>query len=86
MWELKYSKMFIKQARKLDQSIIRRISDYLDEVVLSGDPYSRGKPLVGDRQGYWRYRVADYRIIVEVVASELVVIAVEVGHRKDIYK
>ena len=86
MWELRYSKQFLKQAKKIDQNSVRRISDYLDEMILSGNPYSRGKALIGNRQGYWRYRVGDYRIIVEVIDAELVVIAIEVGHRKDIYR
>jgi mRNA interferase RelE/StbE len=41
--------------------------------------------LVGNHSGEWRYRIGDYRVIVEIVDNELVVHALEVGHRKNIY-
>jgi mRNA interferase RelE/StbE len=41
---------------------------------------------VGDRSGYWRYRVGDYRIVCELIDDRLVVLVVEIGHRRDIYR
>jgi mRNA interferase RelE/StbE len=85
MWRLEYSKTFVKQARQLDKPILRRVSAYLDEIVASGDPRSRGRSLSSNLKGYWRYRVGDYRVIVKIKDSELVVIAAEIGHRSTIY-
>ena len=34
----------------------------------------------------WRSRVGDYRVLCEIRNSELVVLAVEVGHRRDSYR
>ena len=42
------------------------IKAYLDEVCELDDPRSRGKGLTGDLAGYWRYRIGDYRVLVEV--------------------
>jgi mRNA interferase RelE/StbE len=86
MWTLEYSRTFIKQAKQLDRAVLQRISDYLDGVVASQDPYSRGKPLVGNRSGFWRYRVGDYRILARIYDSAFIVVAVEVGHRKEVYR
>jgi mRNA interferase RelE/StbE len=36
--------------------------------------------------GKWRYRVGDYRVLCEIRDSELIVLAIEVGHRRDIYR
>ncbi|MFR7239531.1 type II toxin-antitoxin system RelE family toxin, partial [Streptococcus pneumoniae] len=41
--------------------------------------------LVGNRVGQWRYRIGNYRVIVQIVDDELVVATLEVGHRRDIY-
>ena len=38
-----------------------------------------------DKYGLWRCRVRDYRIICRIYDEELTVLAVKVGHRKDIY-
>ncbi|WP_456085611.1 type II toxin-antitoxin system RelE family toxin [Methylomonas albis] len=34
----------------------------------------------------WRYRVGDYRLICQIQDDELIVLVVELGHRKDIYR
>ena len=62
------------------------ILDYLeDEIAGLDNPRNRGKALVGDKQGLWRYRVADYRIVCEIRDAELLIVAVTVGHRKNVY-
>ena len=33
----------------------------------------------------WRYGVGAYRVIVNIQDSELIILALEVGHRRDIY-
>lgn len=49
------------------------------------DPRAHGKGLTANRSGKWRYRVGDYRILCEIKDSELVVLAIEIGHRRDVY-
>ncbi|MBD5433839.1 MAG: type II toxin-antitoxin system RelE/ParE family toxin [Treponema sp.] len=74
-----------KQLAKLDNSVKKRILDYMDEVANLSDPRSKGKMLVGDLKGFWRYRVGDYRLICRIHDEELEILVVEVGHRKEIY-
>jgi len=42
--------------------------------------------LTGNKQGLWRYRIGNYRVIADISDTNCVIIAVEVGHRKFIYK
>ena len=74
-----------KQLAKLDNSVKKRILDYMDEVANLSDPRSKGKMLVGDLKGFWRYCVGDYRLICRIHDEELEILVVEVGHRKEIY-
>ena len=75
-----------KQIRKLDKGIAALILKYLYKNVDGSDnPRSKGKGLTADRSGQWRYRVGDYRVICDIFDDELVVLAVTVGHRRDIY-
>ena len=83
--EVEYTATALRQLRKLDRATARRIVDYLDDVARLDDPRSRGKALVGDRSGIWRYRVGDYRILCELVDAELLIVALDVGHRGAIY-
>lgn len=84
-WKLELSAEFIKALRKLDRPAQQRIKDYLDGVVASGDPRSRGKGLTANFAGYWRYRVGDYRVIAEITDTTLTIVAIAVGHRGNIY-
>lgn len=84
-WRLETSPQFDKAARKLDRQVVRRIRAFLDEVCDLDDPRSRGRGLTGDRAGYWRYRIGDYRVTVEIRDHMLVIIAIALGHRSDIY-
>lgn len=49
------------------------------------DPRDAGKALTGNLRTYWRYRVGDYRVICEIRDTELVIVAVEIGHRREVY-
>ncbi|MFM1953070.1 MAG: hypothetical protein RL187_279, partial [Actinomycetota bacterium] len=48
-------------------------------------PRSSGRALAGD-SGLWRYRVGKFRILVNIDDEMLVVLTVEVGHRRGVYR
>lgn len=50
------------------------------------NPRRFGKALTGNWKGFWRYRFGNYRLICDIEDDELVVVAVAIGHRKNIYK
>jgi mRNA interferase RelE/StbE len=86
-WTLKATRSFERQLAKLDKSVSERIVDSLmTRVAGSENPRRLGTGLVGDLEGRWRYRVGDYRVICEIRDTELVVLAINVGHRKEIYQ
>ncbi len=45
-----------------------------------------GKPLHGELKGLRSYRFGSYRILYEVRRGELLVIVIDLGHRREIYK
>ncbi len=49
------------------------------------DPRKFGKGLTANRSGQWRYRIGKYRVLVEIEDNQMVVIAIQVGHRKNVY-
>ncbi len=88
VWAVKYADTALKKLKKLDRLIAKAILEYMYERVATlDDPRSLGKKLVGPRYGiYWRYRVGDTRIICDIKDEKLVILRVEVGHRKEIYR
>ena len=76
-----------RQLKKLDRPVRERILNYLhDRIEGCKNPRHFGEPLKGGRAGLWRYRVGDYRIICDIRDDVLVVLALAVGHRREIYR
>jgi mRNA interferase RelE/StbE len=77
----------IKELEKLDKTIERRIVKFLrDRVANLEDPRQIGGSLQGRRSGLWKYRVGDYRVICSLEHDRLVVLVLQVGHRREVYK
>ena len=74
-----------KQFVKLDKPVQNQMRKFLDSLKKLQNPRTRGKELVGNRRGIWRYRVGDYRILCQIKDKELGIFVVEVGHRKEVY-
>ena len=87
-WTIEVDAGAEKQLGKLSKSDARRILDFLrDRLAGSEDPRRIGKALVGQQyKSLWRYRVGDYRIICRIQDQRLVVLVVEIGHRREIYR
>ena len=82
-----YSKDFQKIFKKLDPSVQRLVAAYIKHnLENTNDPRARGKALIGDKKGLWRYRFANYRLIVEIRDNTLIVLVLTFGHRSDVYK
>lgn len=78
---------FDKEFKKLDrytQKLIKAwIIKHLEECE---NPRAFGKGLTANRSGQWRYRIGDYRLICYIKDNELIILALSIGHRKEIYK
>lgn len=85
-YKVKTTKRFDKKIKKLDKSTQKLILAYiLDNLEGTNNPYLKGKALAKNLKGLWRYRIADYRLIVEIRDDELIIFALDIGHRRDIY-
>ena len=86
-WSIRYQKAAIKALAKLDAGERATLLKFLNETLPTMDnPRSKGEPLHGKLSEYWKYRVGDYRVVVQILDKELVVTVVFVGNRKEIYK
>ena len=84
-WKVELTDTAKKQLARLDKTQALRITKYLRRVMLLEDPRDTGKALTGNLRTYWRYRVGDYRVVCEIRDSELVIVAVLIGQRSEVY-
>lgn len=87
-WRIKYIESAQRQLSKLDRQVAVRVLDYMDQrVAVLSDPRALGKNLSGPKVGaYWRYRVWDVRVICDIRDQEILILVVEVGHRREVYR
>ena len=86
MYSVKYSEGVLKQLKKMDINVAAMIYKWIESnLVGCDDPRASGKTLTGDLRGYWRYRIGAYRLIAKIQDNELLIEAINVGHRKNIY-
>ena len=65
-----------------DRTLYQRFLNAFE--AIAKDP-TEGKALHGDLRGLMSYRFGSYRILYEVRRKQLLVIIVDLGHRRDIY-
>ncbi|UXS08364.1 type II toxin-antitoxin system RelE/ParE family toxin [Agrobacterium tumefaciens] len=88
IWKIEFQRAAVKQLGALTKSDANRIVSFLTgRIARDGNPRRTGAALQGSELGnFWRYRVGDYRIICDIQDHKLVVLVVEIGHRREIYR
>ncbi len=85
-WCVNTSVKAIKSLAKINSKDRTRIWHFIKNTLPQlENPRSTGKSLQGEFKGLWRYRVGDYRLVCDIQDSELTILVIHIGHRKDIY-
>lgn len=86
-YKIVFSEKAKKQLKKLDKHIAALIIGWLEKNIEgSENPRVHGKSLNENRAGEWIYRIGDYRVICEIQDEKVIVLVLDVGHRRDVYK
>ena len=87
MYRVETSSRFDREFRKLDKYTQRMIKAWITKNLIGcEDPRVHGKGLTANRSSQWRYWIGEYRLICQIEDEQLVILALSVGHRRDIYK
>jgi len=86
-YKVEVTARFEREFKKLDRYTQKMIKAWIEKnLVGCSDPRAHGKGLTANRSGQWRYRIGDYRLICEIKDGELVILALSVGHRREVYE
>lgn len=87
MYKVELSERFKKEFKRLDKYTQKILRGWIDKnLVDTSDPRIHGKGLTSNRSGQWRYRIGDYRLICMIKDDTLIILALTVGHRKEVYR
>ncbi len=75
-----------KALLKMDKSQYGYIMAWITKNLIdTGNPRQHGKALKGNLSGYWRYRLGPYRLIERIQDGVLLILMIEIGHRREAY-
>ena len=81
-YEIIFSDLSLKQLKKLEKPLQERIVTVIERCRIR--PQDHVKKLVGNP--YYRLRVGDYRVVMDIRKGELRILVLEIGHRRNIYE
>lgn len=82
MYEINFDKRAKDFLKKLKRGEIEGLLNKIEK--LKDSPYL-GKRLAGNLFGLWKLRIDKYRILYKIMENKLIIIILDIGHRKDIY-
>lgn len=83
-YTIKYESHVEEFLGKIPKNIRKRIKSAI-ETRLGCFPNEYGKPLTKEWKDYRRLRIGDYRVIYKVFEETIIVMIVEIDHRKTVY-
>jgi mRNA interferase RelE/StbE len=84
-WKIEFTKQSQKKFNSLDSSVKLRIKKYiLEKLIINPKLYLI--PLLGDKSGFYKFRVGDYRLLCVREDLKYIITVVKVKHRKEVYK
>ncbi len=84
IYEVTLAPAAARQLRKFDPQVRRRVQAAIE--LLADDPRPPTATRLVGGAGEWRVRTGDYRIIYEIEGNRLLVLVLNVGHRREIYQ
>ena len=87
IYRVRYTTRVIKELKKLDIYTRRMVFTWIEK-NLEGceNPRAHGKALTANLKGKWRYRIGDYRLLCHIEDDNLIILALTIGHRREIYQ
>lgn len=83
MYSYEFKIKALKQLKKLDKSVQRKIIEKMDLVSKEEILFSN-KRLTKFKIGSYRLRIGDYRLVYDIEGKMITILLL--GHRRDIYK
>lgn len=82
VFEIIWSESAVRQLKRLDRTVARRIFAKVGD--LRENPFPHVRRLVNS--SYYRLRVGDYRVILDIERDVLRILVLKMGHRESVYK
>jgi mRNA interferase RelE/StbE len=83
-YAIQFKPVALRQLEKLPHDVQKRIAGRIE--ALQDAPLHSGCAKLSGELNTWRLRVGNYRVIYQVHARVLLVLVLNVGHRREVYR
>ena len=83
MYKVVFTLSAEKELLKLPEKELLRIISKIEELIK--DPHPHGSIKLKTKEGLWRLRCGNYRIIYSLINEKMIVEIIRIRHRKDAY-
>ncbi|RJP23416.1 MAG: type II toxin-antitoxin system RelE/ParE family toxin [Candidatus Omnitrophota bacterium] len=80
-----YRIVYLPHAEKEFLALPKDVQKRVDQKILTLQKNPRPSGII-ELKGFYRLRIGDYRVIYEVRDDRLLIIIIQIGHRREIYK
>jgi len=84
MYRVRFASRAERSFRKLSPEVQRRLDPAI--MALATNLRPPGCVKLSGAESLWRIRVGDYRVVYQIQDEVLLVLVVNVGHRRDVYR
>lgn len=82
-----FTEKALKSLKKMDKHISSLIIGWVEKNLQGcSDPRQFGKGLTANRSGQWRYRVGNYRLLADIQDEKIIILIINIGHRREIHE
>lgn len=83
-YEIQLTSRAQKSLKKLEKRVLVKIASLIDS--LENDPRPNGVKKMKGHDNRYRVREGDYRVVYQIDDGKLLILIIDLGHRKDIYR
>jgi mRNA interferase RelE/StbE len=84
-WSVEYLPRALRALNRMDAAPRERVLRAMRDLAGLERPEGRCKRLTGNMAGFWRLRVGDWRVVLLIDRGEVLIVAVDLGHRGRVY-
>ncbi len=85
-YSVEYTSKALILLKKIDRLTAAFIISYIEKKLVNcTEPRKFGKSLQENLKDKWRYRVGNYRILAMIEDDRIIIVILEVGHRRSVY-
>jgi mRNA interferase RelE/StbE len=84
VYKVRFTPAAERQLKKLSPQVVAQLQPFFESLAL--EPRPPGVKKMKNVVNRWRVRSGNYRIIYEIQDQQLIVLVINVGHRREVYQ